>query len=192
MKIFSLKKLTDWMFFISEQILLRLIKLLPLYINYYEDIIDNEIKITKISKSNNVLHIGCGSIPATSILIRKKTGANVTGIDKYLRSIKDSILCINKIDIKNKIQFKHENALNYPIENYDLIIFSQGVEPRNNVIKIISKTMKKNTIVIFRTFSTPEGNLAPEDIFLKDLFKFENMIKHKKHGLLSSIILLKK
>lgn len=191
MDVFSLKKLVDYMFVVVEKIVIKMKKLLPLYLTYYEDIVDEEISIANIHSDDEVLHMGCGPIPSTCILIAQKTGA-ATGIDKILRTVEEARSCIQVIKCGDKVQVKHANALGYPIENFDIVIVSQGIEPRDEILKYISQSMKADARVIFRTISSKEGDLTHHDLFLKSLFKIIKIVSHEQHGLLVSVMLLKK
>ena len=186
------KKLADFIFSIGEKIIIKMDELLPLYIRYYEDIIDEEIKMAGISNSDNILHIGCGPVPSTSVLITQKTGATVVGIDKNISATKGAKSCIKMINRDDKIQIQHANALNYKVQDFDIIMFSQGVEPRYKILENISKSMKSNTRLIFRTVSSVDGELTDHDSIIKKLFKISRTISHKNHGLLISVLLLKK
>ena len=192
MNVFALKILINWLFFTVEKIIIKMKKLMLLYIKYYEDIIKEEISMVNISSTDNILHMGCGSIPSTSILLSQKTGATVTGIDKKLQVVDEARLCLQMLKLPDhKIKIKNAEALNYPIENFDVILISQGLEPRNEILSYISHSMKKDTRVIFRTISSVEGNLSKQDFFLKNLFKIVKQVSHDKHGLLVSVMLLK-
>jgi len=188
----KLKKFIDLSFILVEKIIVKLIKLLSFYLDFYEDMVENEISLADISKDDKILHIGCGSVPATSIIIAKKTKAQVTGIDNKLISVKQALNLISSQDLSNKIKIIHADALDYPLENFNLIIISQGVEPYNKILKRISTNIKKDERVIFRTTSTHDGKLNEKDVFLNDLFKINKIIKQEKNGLLISVLLTEK
>jgi len=192
MNAFSFKKLSDHMFAIAEKIVIKMNKLLPLYVKYYEDIIDKEITMANISSSDRVLHMGCGPIPATSILIARKTGAVVTGIDRNSRSVEESRSCIHILNSNGRVLIKYAEALKFPIEKFNVIIVSQGIEPRDNILEYISQSMKDDARVIFRTISSVEGEITQNDVFLEHLFRVGTMAFHEQHGLLVSVMLFKK
>ena len=145
-----------------------------------------------ISKNDNILHIGCGSIPATSILIEKKISAQITGIDNNLPSINNAIKLLKMIKLSDNIKILYGDALNFPVEKFNLIIVSQGIKQYDRALKYISKTMKKDAKVIFRTSSDTNGKMIPNDMFIKKIFSIKEIINHKKNGLLISILLQKK
>ena len=191
-KISSLKTTIDYIFYLAETISLKLEKLLPLYVKYYEDLVENEIQIAKISSLTQVAHIGCGPIPSTSILIAKKTGANVVAIDKNQQAMKKASLCVNKLKLTDKITIKNAEASTFPIENFDVLIISHAVKPKEKFLYHVSKTMKENAIIVYRSFSSESGELTDNDSFLKDIFIIDKISSSKRHGSVISIALLKK
>ena len=185
----KLKKFVDLGFVLFEKIIAKLSKLFVFYLDFYDDMIENEIILASISKNDEILHIGCGSFPATSLLLAKKTKAEVTGIDNKKSSVKQALKIVKNQIFSEKIQIVHADALSFPLNTYDVIIISQGVEPYAKILKNISKNLKKNGRVIFRTSSTSEGNLKENDMFLNDFFKVDDIISQKKNGLLISALL---
>ena len=186
------KKLADFIFAMGEKIIIKMDKLLPLYVGYYKDIVNEEIKMADIHDGDIVLHIGCGPVPSTSILIAKKTNVSIMGIDKDMHAIKGANSSVQIMNLKNKIQIQHANALNFSIQDFDVIVFSQGVEPRYRILESISRSMKSNARLIFRTVSSVEGELASQDMILKNFFKILKLVSHENHGLLISLLLVKK
>lgn len=153
---------------------------------------ENEIKLAGISNTDKILHIGCGSIPATSIYIVKKIDAEVTAIDKNFKSIKKAQKLIFKLKLFSKVHIVHANALNFPLEKFNFIIVSLGLKSYNEVIRYISQNMENDTRLIVRTSSSIDGNLVEKDLFLKDIFTIGKIIPQEKNGLMISVLLFKK
>lgn len=186
-----LKKFIDYIFKKIEDIIINLEKFIPIYLSYYEDLIYEEIKLANISKISNVVHIGCGPIPSSSILVAKKTGANVTGIDKNPIAVKKALNCISKFSLIEKINIKNAEAADFAIKDFDVILISHGIDKIEILLNNLSKTMKNDAIVILRTFSSNQEDLSEKDSFLKDIFKVDKIIKHPNHGSVLSVKLLK-
>ena len=189
---FALKFISDYLFIIVEKIFVKLPSLLLPYINYYEDTVENEINLAKITKQDTILHIGCGPLPSTSLLVAQKTGSHIIGIDKNPYSVQNAQYCVHVLHQENLIQIQHSNALDYPIRSSDVIIVSQGIEPRYEVLEHIANTMEPDTRVIFRTFSSKNGGITTQDAILSTLFTIGNIVLHPQHGILISILLYKK
>lgn len=189
---FALKFISDYLFIIVEKIIVKLPSLLLPYINYYEYTVDNEVDLAKITKQDTVLHIGCGPLPSTSFLVTKKTGSHVIGIDKNPHSVQNAQSCVHILHQEKKIQIQHANALDYSISSSDVIIVSQGIEPRYEVLEHIANTIGPDTRVIFRTFSSKDGGITTQDAVLCTLFTVGNIISQPPYGILISILLRKK
>jgi len=184
-----MKKIADLFFAFSERIALNFDYFLDLYIKYYEDMVNEEINSVSISKSDKIVYVGCGSIPASSILISQKTGVPVLGIDKDKISVKKAKLCVDKLDLSDIIEIKNSEASDFLFDNFNVIIISHGVCPIDKFLKYLSKKVAKNSRIILRTFSDEDGNLLKSDEFVNDLFKINKIIKHEKQGRVISVIL---
>lgn len=191
MNVVLLKGWSDRLFVLGEKIILHLDKLLHKYIWYYHDIVEAELALSPISKGDQVLHIGCGSIPSTSILISKKTGASITAIDKNAHAIQDARQCLRRIGQSYKITLQQADALNFSYQPYDMIIVSQGVKPQDKLFKRVLPSINKDTCIIFRTMVDAAGNLTTSDKTLMSGFHIEGIASHSNHGLLVSVLLRK-
>jgi 2-polyprenyl-3-methyl-5-hydroxy-6-metoxy-1,4-benzoquinol methylase len=187
----KIKRLVDFTFILIENTIVNLDKLHDIYFDYYSDMITNEIELTEITNDKKVLHIGSGSIPVTSILITKNTGAQVVGIDKNPDSIKKGKSCISKNNYSDKIQLLNEDAESFQVNEFDIIIVSHGVKPIKKILDHISKSMKESALVIYRTSSDPNGKISNNDKFIKEIFNIDKIVAQKKNALLISILLKK-
>ena len=132
------------------------------------------------------------ALPATSILLAKKTRAQITGRDKDIKSVKQSKSLLANLGLTDIIKIEHSDAVDYNINNFDIVIVSQGIKPNRIALEHISKSMNPNARIIFRTTSTINGELVKKDVFLKDIFSIKKIIPQKTNGLLISVLLLKK
>ncbi len=183
-----LKKISDIIFIFSEKITLKLDYFLKYYISYYNDIIDKEIILASISKTDSIIHIGCGSIPASSILIAQKKNSKIICIDKDIKAVKNAEFCVKKLGLNEKIQIKQSEAVDFDFNKFDVILISQGITLNEIFLKNLSN-IPKNTRIIFRTFSSETGDLDESDIILENIFNIKQIIKHEKHGKVISIML---
>jgi len=185
----KLKKFIALGFIVIEKILIKFQKLRHLYFDFYDEMTKNEIKLANISKDDTILHIGSGPIPATSILLAKKVGAQVISIDNNIRSVKQAIYCVSEVGVADKVQIKYADANSFPTDKFDVIIISQGTRPYKELLQHISQSMKDDARVIFRTSSSPSGEIVQKDLFIKDMFKIGKIVSQERNGLLISILL---
>ena len=123
----KIKKFNDLGFIIIEKIIIRFPKLHHLYFDFYDEMTENEISLANISKDDTILHIGCGPIPATSILLAKKSGAQVITIDTNPRSVKQAISCVLESGVADKVKIQHAEANSFPVNKFNIVILSQGI-----------------------------------------------------------------
>jgi len=189
--IHKLKKFNDLGFIVIEKIIVNLDRLLESYLDFYEEMVENEINLANISENDRILHVGCGAFPATSILLAKKIGAHITAIDKNHKSTKQARKLISRLNLADKIDIITEDSLKFPVEKFDLILVAQGIKPYKEALEHISRTIKTDARVVIRTTSSKDGDLSNEDTFLKEIFNFGKMARNKKNGLLISVLFFK-
>lgn len=184
-----MKKIANIFFISSEKLVLNFDYFLDIYISYYEDMTSCEIDLVSITKSDKVAHVGCGYIPASSILVSKKTGASVVGIDNDKNSVKKAKLLISRLNLSDKIEIKNAEASDFSFDVFNVIIIAHGTVPIDNFLKHLSKKASKNSRIVLRTFSDKSGNLLKTDTFVTELFKVNKIIKHEKQGRVISVSL---
>jgi protein-L-isoaspartate O-methyltransferase len=76
-----IKKLFDYLYYSFELFSNHIPFFAKLYIKFHESSVKKEIEMSNLLPSDRILHIGCGAIPYTSILVSRKIGAEIVGID---------------------------------------------------------------------------------------------------------------
>jgi len=147
-----------------------------------------EIKIAKVSNKDKVLHLGCGLLPATSILVAKKTKAKVIGIDNNKNFIKSTKKFVDKHGLSNLIKIEYGDGVEYPVHDFDVIFIAINVQPFDTVLKHLSLQTKKDTRIICRGMNDDIINFI-EKGELSDTFSIEAKLQHPKT---QSILLMKK
>jgi len=112
--------------------------------------VQNEIKKAKISSTDNVLLIGCGIFPSTSLVIAEDTNAKLTCIDNNIKAVKLAQSYIAKKNIDNKIHIKFGDGINYQVQDFDIIFVTINVWPINYILNHLTKSMKTGAKLICR------------------------------------------
>jgi hypothetical protein len=186
----SLRTLNDYFFRIIEKIIINFRIYINNYINIYNELIEEEIKFVNITQDDNILVIGCGSIPSTCILLSGKTNAKVTGVDIDRKAIKNSINLIKKLKLEDKIKIVHFDDLKYQVKDYSIILVLFGVKNLNKLFMYLSENVKDTTKIILRSpffFDDLDNNY----LNLKNYFYLDKKLLSKSFGNLN-ILLLKK
>ena len=188
---FKIKKIVDCFFVLVEKTIIKIDGFLSFYLSFYEQMIENEIELVDIDSGKKVLHIGCGSVPATCILISEKTKCNVVGIDNDLKAVKQANNLIRKRDLLDKINICLAEGEEYPVDSFDVIIVSQGIKPSFEILKKIALSIQKTSCVIYRTNILKDGSLSDEDACIRDFFEIKKVVHQKNNALLASVLLKK-
>jgi len=153
------EKIENIFYIIFEKIIANFGIFNTAYINLYGPLVLNEITQAKISKTDNVLVVGCGAVPSTAILLYNKTGANITAIDIDKRAVKKAKKLINRKKYHKYIQINHSDIKNYElISRHSVIIIAKQVEKTDDLLNIIYKNSKNDVKIIFRTYSNKNKN----------------------------------
>lgn len=121
------------------------------YFKNIEECIEEEFGSFQVTSKSKVLLVGSGSFPMTPLLIAKRTGAEVVGIDIDDEAIKLGRKVVEKLGDYSNIRL--ENAL---VENLDFvkevthIIFSSTVESKYDILDQLYTLTNKNVVAAMR------------------------------------------
>ncbi len=123
---------------------------------FYNKLVKREIKEAKLKKGMNILHIGCGSLPLTAIMLAEK-GYQIKGIDNDRYAISAASKLIEKKGLTKKIKIKEDDGLKIKTDDHDVIWLSLHVFPKKIIIKNLLKQLKPGKKLIYRN---PDGILT--------------------------------
>ncbi len=181
------KKIHDKLFILIEKLLSSTF-LKHAYIKFFERATLEEFEMVGINRNDKVIHIGCGALPNTLISLAKNIPANYVGIDRDRESVRIAKKIVERYKIKN-VKIEEGDALNYPIQDFDLIIVSFGVEPKEKVFERIRKEAKKNAKIIYRKQWDFMDKIYGRKDFLPNGFKIISY--HKRRDFIKSYLLVK-
>ena len=152
------------------------------YIKFFERATLEEFEMVGIDENSKVLHIGCGSLPNTLISLARNLKASYVGIDVDEEAVKIARNLIKKYKIKD-VAIEKGDALSYPLHNFDVIIISYGVEPKEDVFKRLRDETKDDVKIVYRKqwdfmdaiYGVKE--ILPEGFKVKSFHKRRDMIK---------------
>ncbi|KYK20308.1 hypothetical protein AYK24_03875 [Thermoplasmatales archaeon SG8-52-4] len=124
----------------------------------------NEKKKFDLTKSKEILHIGCGSYPITAMVLAEIDGARVVTIDNDIRAVNRANKVIKRKNLNGKIKIEYGKGTNYNLDKYDTIIVSGCSIPKIKVLEHVFKNAKSKSKIVARYSS-------------KDIDKIKNNIK---------------
>jgi D-arabinose 1-dehydrogenase-like Zn-dependent alcohol dehydrogenase len=186
----KIKDFVDYAFRMAEITLTRITQFADLYTGYYQHMIRDESSMAHISSSTSVLHIGCGAIPNTAVTLANSIGAKITALDNDINAVKKAKQYVKNSHLQQKIKVAIGDGTNYPIQNFEVIIISLGVEPIRKVLQNIASSANSNTKIIYRRTRYGKKQQIPQDTFL-----VQKKVKHHMFRIFSfteALLLIKK
>lgn len=153
----SFKRIMDIEFSIFEKVAVHFNILAELYINSYDEIISTEIQQTGITKNDNVLVIGCGSIPVTAILIHQKTQSKITTIDIDIKSVNNAQKYLNRTNLQNNIKIHLADGLSFPLSGFTIIFMLYGIHQPQQLLQRLAQDLPPDTKLILRITTDTSG-----------------------------------
>ncbi len=158
------------------------------YLEMCKDLVKKEIKEANITSTDKVLHVGCGSLPYSALIISQKTKARVIAVDNDFFAAKCASNYIKNRN--NAVKIVCGNDKNFLIKEFDVILVSHGVIPKEVILRNIYASMKNQARLIFRN---PKGIVGR--IYNKAMVDFDfngvKRIKQKKYTFRESILVIK-
>ncbi|WP_369899525.1 nicotianamine synthase family protein [Bacillus manliponensis] len=121
------------------------------YFKNIESCIEKEFGSFQITTESKVLLIGSGSFPMTPLLIAKRTGAEVVGIDIDDDAIQLGRNVVKKLGKGLKIRLEKKLVKDLKFTKYVThVIFSSTVENKYNILDQLHMLTNKNVVVAMR------------------------------------------
>ncbi|MFO7676979.1 MAG: methyltransferase domain-containing protein [Thermoplasmatota archaeon] len=177
----SFKKFMDYAYAIFEKIAIHFISIYTIYIDIYKELVEKEVKILQINSDDSILVIGCGSIPATSILISQYSKPKkIVSIDYDKTAIKNAVYLVNNSDFDKNLHFEYADGLNYSLESFNEIFVLYGIKKQKEILHYIYQNMNDSARVIFRTTNDSLEQFLDGKKFLEQYFTIEKTIQSEE------------
>jgi protein-L-isoaspartate O-methyltransferase len=145
-----IKDILDYFYFIFEDLSYRLPYLASIYIKFHEYSVKKEIELLDLSSNEKILHIGCGAIPYTCIILSDYIRSKIEGIDNDQIIVEKSKRYIEKNGLTDLIQIKKGDGTTYDVSSYDIVILSYGIENHEQVLQNIINKIDKDKKILLR------------------------------------------
>jgi len=129
-----------------------------LYIKFHESSVKKEIDMSNLSSSDKILHIGCGAIPYTSIILSREVNPKIVGIDCNPHVVNIANDYLKKYNLSDMIKIEIGDGKTYDVSVFDIIILSYGVDGHDLVLNHVIDSMKNDARIILRKSTTERNN----------------------------------
>lgn len=161
-----IKKFLDSLYFKLEVFFSRISFLSWAYIKFHELSVKKEIELAGLSQDDKILHIGCGAIPYTSIVLARKTNACITGIDNKSQIVDVANVYLKKHNLLDKITIERGDGNTYDASKFDTIIISYGIACPDTVLKHVISSIKDGAKIVLRRSAEEKNGYI--DLIVKD------------------------
>lgn len=145
-----IKKILDLLYNIFELSAIYFPINTKLYLKFHKTSVKKEIEMIDISSSDKVIHIGCGSIPYTCIILSEYDFAEIVGIDQNSTAVTNAKNSLKKFNLSNRVKIEQGSGVNYDISRFDIIILSYGINKPSSVLKHVIVSMGNTSKILLR------------------------------------------
>ncbi len=186
----AFKNFMDYAYVVFEKFAYSFEILTEFYIKFYSETVEKEIIMANISTKDKILVIGCGSIPATTILIGKKF--KLISIDKDPIAIKKAKKLIKKLNLEENIRIINADGFKFSLSDFDVIFMLYGIKRQKELLRQLSETIKESTRIIFRTTQDVLDEFVGGKKYLEEIFAIKDSFASDSIYTSFSYLLLKK
>jgi precorrin-6B methylase 2 len=158
------------------------------YTKWIGDIFVDEFHMAQVTSQDQVLHIGCGSLPTMSILAAKEAQAKVVAIDNDKKALQRAIQYIAQQHLSDLITVVYGDGATYPVSSFDIIFIATNVTPVDGVFRNLVTSAKPQVRIICRDLGYGVIHLLQNKEFSAD-FSIQAVQSHQKS---SSLLITKK
>ncbi len=120
------------------------------YTAFFRQMTVNEFRMADIQPGHRVLHVGCGSVPNTLLILAEATKASYVGIDRDAGAVAGARTMVQRYGLEQQVTIQERDALAMDYAGFDLVILSLGVEPREVILAAIHDGMHPDAHVVAR------------------------------------------
>ncbi len=133
-----------------EKTLSHFPKLAMLCMNYYNNIVKEEIKLARIQSEDRVLFIGGGAIPSTAYRIHQYTGAKVDVIDKDRCAVERAKKLTESLDLQESVRVFEADGKTMDTKKYSVILVALQACPHQEILENALEKAAAHTRVVTR------------------------------------------
>jgi len=153
-----IKEFLDHLYYIFEIFSNHIPFFAKLYIKFHKSSVKKEIEMSSLSSSDKILHIGCGAIPYTSILLSREVNSKIVGIDCSPNVVDIANDYLKRYNHSNMVKIEMGDGKTYDVSSFDIIILSYGLEGKQLVLKHVIDSMKSGSRLILRRSITDSNS----------------------------------
>lgn len=157
------------------------------YMKWLGDIFVEEFHLANVTEQDQVLHIGCGSLPTMSLLAADEAHATVVAIDRDRNAVQRAQHYIASRHLSNLITVEQGEGTTYPVHSFDVIFIATNVTPVEEIFRHLKENAKPEATIVCRDLGQGVIHLLQNREF-SESFSIQRILSHQK----SSSLLIRK
>lgn len=121
-----------------------------IYTAFFRQMTINEFRMADIQPEHRIIHVGCGSVPNTLLILAEVVKASYVGIDRDGAAVASARQMVRRYGLEQSVTIKEQDALAVDYAGFDCIILSLGVEPREAILTVMRESMGKGAKIVAR------------------------------------------
>jgi precorrin-6B methylase 2 len=187
----SIKKIMDLGFIVFERMGVKFPVVSAVYLQFYENVVQQETALAKVCPKDRVLVIGSGSLPATPILITRYSGAKVVTIDRDPRAVKSSTDYIRHQQLADRLTIDYGEGLTYPAKDFSVVFIMYGVKNTQDVIASLPNRISDDCRVVLRLLCDTNRKIL-DNLDITSYFTIKDQVHTSSLGAFETLLLEKK
>ena len=182
------RNLLCYLFYLLEIFSIKSRLVHRLYMKWIGDIFVDEFHMAQVTVHDQVLHIGCGSLPTMSILAAKESHAKVIAIDIDRKALQRAKHFIAQQLLSDCITVEYGDGTTYPVSSFDVIFIATNVTPVDSVFRNLASKAKPEVRIICRDLGSGVIHMLQNQEFFP-CFSIQAVRTHQRT---SSLLITKK
>ena len=140
-----------------EKLCSRWNPLVTLYSRPYLRVVENEIKLARITAADRVLNVGCGAVPFTAMLTATLTGAYVVAVDRDFEAACLARNCVRRAGLSDLVDVVHCDGSQHAwvADGFDAAIVALQAAPKAGILSNLFHSAREPKRIVARVPSEP-------------------------------------
>lgn len=136
-----------------------------------------EVAVLHLTPGEKILHLGCGTLPTTSLLIAQTAPVHVVGIDNNKIAVRIAQRFIKRKNLAESITIQYGDEGHFSLNDFDAIFIAINVWPLDRVLRHLATTMKPSARILCRSNHDDVEAMLKADEF-SSVFAIDSILKH--------------
>ena len=145
----------------------------------YRALVQRELRLAKVDRSETIMHIGCGSLPFTAVLAARLSGARVIAVDRDHAAVCNARRVVRRLGLTGhgggNITIIHAEAGSDDLPRADVVLVALQATGKRAILDNIARTTGASRVV----FRLPRPGLEADYGTLGGVLEPAGVCRHR-------------